>query len=54
MTLERGNLFDPQLVADLINKVVGKSSLVTLSQQDRFRLTDKRNLPLPWIPKLTS
>ena len=32
-TLSRGNLFDPALVADLISKVQGKSSLVTLSQQ---------------------
>lgn len=31
--LERGSYFDPELVADLINKVQGKSSLVTLSQQ---------------------
>lgn len=33
MTLSRGNLFQPELVTDLINKVVGKSSLVALSQQ---------------------
>lgn len=33
MTLSRGNLFDPELVSDLINKVQGKSSLVILSQQ---------------------
>lgn len=32
-TLSRGNLFDPELVSDLINKVQGKSSLVILSQQ---------------------
>lgn len=32
MTLERGSLFDKQLVTDLINKVVGKSSLVALSK----------------------
>lgn len=31
--LSRGNLFDPELVSDLINKVKGKSSLVKLSQQ---------------------
>lgn len=31
--LSRGNYFDPELVSDLINKVQGKSSLVTLSQQ---------------------
>ncbi|MDB1709510.1 phage major capsid protein [Enterococcus casseliflavus] len=32
-TLSKGSLFDPELVSDLINKVKGKSSLVTLSQQ---------------------
>lgn len=31
--LSKGNLFDPELVTDLINKVQGKSSLVILSQQ---------------------
>lgn len=33
MTLSKGNYFDPELVTDLINKVVGKSSLVALSGQ---------------------
>lgn len=33
MTLSRGNLFYPELVTDLINKVKGKSSLAVLSQQ---------------------
>lgn len=33
MTLERGTLFDPKLVTDLINKVTGESSLAALSQQ---------------------
>lgn len=33
MTLEKGTLFDPQLVTDLINKVTGKSSLARLSAQ---------------------
>ncbi len=32
MTLERGSLFDKQLVTDLISKVVGESSLVALSK----------------------
>ncbi len=32
--LSRGNLFDPELVTDLINKVKGKSSLAVLSQQE--------------------
>ena len=32
-TLSKGNLFDPQLVSDLISKVKGKSSLAVLSQQ---------------------
>ena len=31
MVMERGSLFDKELVSDLINKVVGKSSLVALS-----------------------
>src|SRR5699024_2684658 len=33
MTLERGTLFDPKLVTDLVNKVQGESSLAALSQQ---------------------
>jgi len=33
MVLERGTLFQPQLVTDLINKVKGTSSLATLSKQ---------------------
>lgn len=33
MTLERGTLFDPKLVTDLINKVTGGSSLAVLSKQ---------------------
>lgn len=32
-TLSKGSLFEPELVSDLIDKVKGKSSLVTLSQQ---------------------
>lgn len=32
-TLSRGNLFDPHLVADLINKVKGRSSLALMSNQ---------------------
>ncbi len=32
-TLSKGNLFEPNLVSDLINKVNGKSSLAVLSQQ---------------------
>jgi len=33
MATERGTMFDPRLVADLINKVKGKSSLAVLSNQ---------------------
>lgn len=33
MTLEKGTLFDPELVTDLISKVTGKSSLARLSAQ---------------------
>lgn len=32
-TLAKGNLFDPELVSDLVNKVKGKSSLAVLSTQ---------------------
>ncbi|MGV3085045.1 phage major capsid family protein [Enterococcus dispar] len=34
MTTSRGNLFDQQIVTDLINKVKGKSSLAILSKQE--------------------
>lgn len=33
MTLEKGSLFDPRLVTDLVDKVKGKSSLAKLSAQ---------------------
>lgn len=33
MTLERGSLFEPKLVTDLVNKVTGKSSLARLANQ---------------------
>lgn len=33
MVLNKANLFDPQLVTDLINKVTGKSSIARLSAQ---------------------
>lgn len=33
MTTSRGNLFEPEIVTDLINKVTGKSSLAILSKQ---------------------
>ncbi|MGG5373521.1 phage major capsid protein [Enterococcus sp. AZ196] len=33
MTLERGSLFEPQLVKDLVSKVKGKSSLARLATQ---------------------
>lgn len=33
MVLSKGELFEPELVTDLINKVKGKSSLAVLSQQ---------------------
>ena len=32
--MSRGNLFDPELVGDLINKVKGKSSISILSRQE--------------------
>lgn len=34
MTQSKGNLFQPELVTDLINKVKGKSSLTVLSKQE--------------------
>jgi hypothetical protein len=34
MSLERGSLFQPEIVSDLINKVKGKSSLAIMSQQE--------------------
>ena len=34
MTLERGSLFDPKLVTDLVNKVTGRSSLARLANQE--------------------
>lgn len=34
MTLNKGNLFDPVLVTDLISKVTGKSSLARLAKQE--------------------
>src|SRR5690625_1626367 len=34
MVLNRGSLFDPVLVNDLVNKVKGKSSLARLSKQE--------------------
>lgn len=33
MTLEKGSLFDPRLVTDLVDKVQGKSSLARLAKQ---------------------
>lgn len=33
MTLERGTLFEPKLVSDLVSKVQGRSSVARLSQQ---------------------
>ena len=33
MVLNKGTLFDPVLVTDLVNKVQGKSSLARLSKQ---------------------
>ena len=33
MTLEKGSLFEPKLVTDLVNKVTGKSSLARLANQ---------------------
>lgn len=42
MTLSRGNLFQPELVSDLIDKVKGKSSLAILSQQKPIPFNGQR------------
>lgn len=42
MVLEKGTLFDPVLVTDLINKVKGKSSLVQLSKQEPIPFNGQR------------
>lgn len=40
--LSKGNLFDPVLVKDLINKVKGKSSLAVLSKQEPIPFNGKK------------
>ena len=42
MTLNRGTLFDPVLVTDLINKVAGKSSLARLSKQQAIPFSGQK------------
>jgi HK97 family phage major capsid protein len=42
MVQERGTLFDPVLVTDLVNKVRGKSSLAVLSQQEPIPFNGKK------------
>lgn len=42
MVQERGTLFDPVLVTDLVNKVRGKSSLAVLSQQEPVPFNGKK------------
>ena len=53
MTLERGTLFDPVLVTDLVSKVQGKSSLARLAGQSPIAFNGQKNLYLQWIQKLT-
>ena len=53
MTLERGTLFDPKLVTDLISKVTGKSSLAALSKQTPIPFNGQKTSYLQWIKKLT-
>lgn len=42
MALERGTLFDPKLVTDLVSKVQGKSSLAVLSGQTPIPFNGKK------------
>lgn len=42
MVLNRGSLFDPVLVTDLINKVAGKSSLARLSKQQAIPFSGQK------------
>ena len=42
MTLERGSLFQPELVSDLVDKVKGKSSLAVMSQQEPIPFKGKK------------
>ena len=42
MTLNRGTLFDPVLVTDLINKVAGRSSLTRLSKQQAIPFSGQK------------
>ena len=42
MTLERGTLFDPKLVTDLINKVTGESTLAALAKQEPIPFNGKK------------
>lgn len=42
MVLERGTLFDPKLVTDLVSKVQGKSSLAVLSGQTPIPFNGKK------------
>lgn len=42
MTLERGTLFDPKLVTDLVNRVRGESTLAVLSRQEPIPFNGKK------------
>ena len=44
MTLSKGNLFNPELITDLINKVKGKSSLAVLSQQTPISFNGQKEI----------
>lgn len=44
MATERGSLFQPELVADLINKVKGKSSLAVLSGQTPIPFNGRKEM----------
>ena len=49
--LSKGNLFDPVLTKDLINKVKGKSSLAVLSAQTPIPFNGSKEFLFLWIMK---
>lgn len=54
MVLNKGTLFDPELVTDLISKVAGKAQSHACQLKNLFRSTVKKFSHLRWIQKLMS
>ena len=52
--MSRGNLFEPELVGDLINKVVGKSTLAILSGQKPIPFNGMKEFTFDFENKLYS